>query len=101
VATAEELRVELEGLRREIDELREYEHQIETALGAIPRPLRWLRAPDACLLKKEVGRRIESLRLRYNIVHNCYLAKGREANGRAGRSARSEGRTFPADRRLR
>ncbi len=97
--TSEELQRELANIRQEIDELREYELEIELALDSIHGCLRWLRAPYACLLKKSIETRIQSLRLRYNMVHNCYLTvkrdeereslkvRGLRRTGRAGRRA--------------
>ena len=73
MATSEQLRRELDRIRREIDELREYEHEIGMTLGAVPGRLKWLRAPRAYLLKKDVDRRIQTLKSRHNVVHNCYL----------------------------
>jgi hypothetical protein len=73
MAASEELQRELDNIRREIDGLQEYEQQIELALGAVSGRLKWLRAPNAYLLKKDVGRRIQSLKLRHNVVRNCYL----------------------------
>lgn len=73
MVTSEELQRELDSIRREIDELREHELEIEAVLGEIHGSLRWLRAPNARLLKRSIDARIQSLKLRYNIVHNCYL----------------------------
>lgn len=103
MVTSEELQRELSNIRREIDELREYELEIEMILGATHGRLKWLRAPRACLLKKSIGTRIQSLRLRYNMVHNCYLTVKRDEerkplkNGSGARSdgANPMGRTLP------
>jgi hypothetical protein len=89
MVTSEELQRELGNIRREIDELREYELEIEMALGAIHGRLKWLRAPGAYLLKNSLEARTQSLRLRYNMVHNCYLTVKR-AEERESLEVRSE-----------
>lgn len=81
MATSEELQRELADIRREIDELRDHKLEIEAILDEIHGCLRWLRAPNACLLKRSIEARIQSLRLRYNIVHNCYLTVKRDEEG--------------------
>lgn len=78
MVTSEELQRELDDIRREIDELRDHELEIEAILGEIHGCLRWLRAPNARLLKRSINARIQSLKLRYNIVHNCYLTVKRD-----------------------
>lgn len=78
MVTSEELQRELDNIRQEIDELREHELEIEAVLGEIHGRLRWLRAPNARLLKRSIDARIQSLKLRYNIVHNCYLTVKRD-----------------------
>ncbi len=74
MATSEELRRELDNTCRRIDELREYHHEIETVLSAVHGRFKWLRAPGAYLLKKDVTRQIQLLKWRNNVVRNCYLA---------------------------
>lgn len=73
MVTSEQLQRELDDIRREIDELRDHQLEIEAVLGEIPGCFRWLRAPNAYLLKRSIEARIQSLKLRYNMVHNCYL----------------------------
>ncbi|MDP8926372.1 MAG: hypothetical protein M3M97_05575 [Actinomycetota bacterium] len=94
MATSEELRRELDRIRREIDELQEYEHAVETTLGALHGRFKWLRAPGAYLLKKDVARQIQSLKWRSNVVRNCYVAvkKGEEREQR-GNTSRGVGPT--------
>jgi hypothetical protein len=94
MATSEELRRELDRIHREIDELREYEHEIGMTLGAVPGCLKWLRAPSAYLLKKDVDRRIQTLKLRHNVVHNCYLTV-RRCEERGQRESQSKFRSGP------
>ncbi len=71
----------MDRICREIDELRDYEHEIELALGAVHGRLKWLRAPNAFLLRREVNRRIQTLQSRHNIVHNCYVALKKAEDG--------------------
>ena len=82
MVTSEELQRELDSIRREIDELREHALDIEAVLSEIHGRLRWLRAANARLLKRSIDARIQSLKLRYNIVHNCYLAVKRDEERR-------------------
>jgi prefoldin subunit 5 len=72
MVTSEELQRELISIRREIDELREHEAEVEIALESVRGSLRWLRAPYAYLLRKSLREQIQSLQLRHNVVHNCY-----------------------------
>jgi sugar-specific transcriptional regulator TrmB len=78
MATSEELERELDRIQREIDELREREHEIEMALGAVNGLFKWLRAPGSYLLKRDVARQIQLLKWRNNAVRNCYLAVKRD-----------------------
>jgi len=65
---------ELESIREQIDELREYDYEIAEhlhAAGAVG-----LRALRARLLRRDIARRIEQLKLRNNMLRNGYLAAG-------------------------
>jgi hypothetical protein len=86
MATSEELERELDRICQEIDELRDYEHQIEMALSAAHGRFKWLRAPGSYLLKRDVARRIQLLKWRNNVVRNCYLAVKRDEEGEHRRS---------------
>ena len=97
MATSEELERELDRIQREIDELREYEHEIEMALGAVNGRFKWLRAPGSYLLKRDVTRQIQLLKWRNNVMRNCYLAvKGDEEREHQRSPFRAPG---PADER--
>lgn len=77
MATAKDLQRELDEIRREIDELREGALDIEEVLDRSGR-LGFLRAPNAWLLRRGLEARIQTLRVRYSVVHNCYLAVKRD-----------------------
>ncbi|MEW6637316.1 MAG: hypothetical protein AB1425_10960 [Actinomycetota bacterium] len=87
---SEDLEREMAAVCEEIDRLLEFDCEIEAYLKTIPGPLRWLRAPGASLVRRDLARQIEALKMRNTILRNCCL-EAKRSEERAPYSRRIAG----------
>jgi hypothetical protein len=83
----QEFERELDLNRKRIDDLREYEHEVEMHLRVVRGRVGWLRALWFYLLRRELTRQVRLIKWRNNAVRNCYLQAIRDEE-RARASAR-------------
>lgn len=85
---SQELARELDRTRTQIDELRELEHRLEADYRAVPSRVGWLRALWIRLLRRDLLRQVQYLKLRNSVVRNCYLEAKRDEAREPARSRR-------------
>lgn len=72
MVASERLRRELDDIERRIEDLQEVRYQVEADFNAVREGAGWTRTVSVFLLRRDLTRRIQALKLQRDVARNCY-----------------------------